>query len=220
MKKNVNVIKTNKKTILISLVSFILGLIFGITITYFCIPAKIATATEPEPTTSLETSFDHRFVTINEFLKLRAILDKHMETYPWVYVELDQGYLNAATYIAKTVYGEACGLNTTEQAGVIWCILNRVDARASYTANDIIAVVTAPSQFHGYSAYNPVNDTIYNLTIDVMKRWLAEKNGYTNVGRVLPKEYLYFYGDGRHNYFRTSWRGGTTWNWGLESPYV
>ena len=38
-------------------------------------------------------------------------------------------------------------------------------------------------------------------------------------GRVLPKEYLFFGGDGTHNYFRTKWDGGTVWDWSLPSPY-
>lgn len=39
------------------------------------------------------------------------------------------------------------------------------------------------------------------------------------VGRVLPKEYLYFSGDGIRNTFRTQYKGGTRWNWSLPSPY-
>lgn len=120
-----------------------------------------------------------------------------------------------AVYIAKTVYGEARGLGATEQAAVVWCILNRVDAYGS----DIVSVVTAPSQFHGYSAWNPVTDEIYSLVADVLQRWENEKAGMENVGRVLPKEYLYFYGSGGRNYFTTEWRGGTTWDWTMTSPY-
>ena len=133
---------------------------------------------------------------------------------------LDPSYENAAIYLAKTVYGEARGCTTTEKAGVIWCILNRVDLRSTQTANDIIAVITAPYQFHGYSPYNPIREDIYSLSIDVLKRWMAEKNGVKSSGRVLPREYLYFSGDGRHNYFRTKYRGGVTWNWGWGSVYA
>ena len=49
--------------------------------------------------------------------------------------------------------------------------------------------------------------------------WMAEKECVGSVGRVLPKEYLYFTGDGAHNYFTTEWQGGQTWDWSLESPY-
>lgn len=129
---------------------------------------------------------------------------------------VEQVATDAAVYIAKTVYGEARGLGQTDQAAVVWCILNRVDAYGS----DIVSVVTAPNQFHGYSAGNPVTDDIYWLVNDVLQRWQNEKAGASDVGRVLPKEYLYFYGDGVRNHYRTAYRGGTTWNWGLASPYV
>lgn len=58
-----------------------------------------------------------------------------------------------------------------------------------------------------------------DLAADVIERWLQEKNGAADAGRVLPAEYLFFSGDGTHNYFRTEWRGGTVWDWSLPSPY-
>ena len=39
------------------------------------------------------------------------------------------------------------------------------------------------------------------------------------LGRVLPREYLFFTGDGKHNHFRTEWDGGQVWDWSLQSPY-
>ena len=128
-------------------------------------------------------------------------------------------YKDAAKYLAKTVYGEARGCSTTEQAAVIWCILNRVDNNGGYSPKSIINVVTAKKQFHGYIPSNPVTDEHYNLAIDVLSRWLREKNGETDVGRVLPAEFIYFSGDGKRNHYRTDWKGGTNWDWSLESPY-
>ena len=55
--------------------------------------------------------------------------------------------------------------------------------------------------------------------LDVIERWLDEKDGETEVGRVLPREYLFFTGDGKHNHFRTEWDGGQVWDWSLQSPY-
>ena len=135
---------------------------------------------------------------------------------------INLGYLKyePAEYIAKTVYGEARGCSTVEQAAVIWCILNRVDSESSYYPDDIIGVVTQRGQFDGYKSYHPVTDDIYNLTIDVLTRWQREKAGETEVGRVLPKEYLFFRGDGRRNHFRDSYSGGNVWDWRLENPYV
>ena len=126
-----------------------------------------------------------------------------------------ESFNNEAAYIAKTIYGEAGGLGATEQAAVAWCILNRVDAGKG----NIISVVTAPRQFHGYSASNPVTDDIYNLVLDVLQRWQNEKAGAVDVGRVLPKEYLFFYGSGGHNHFTTEYQGGIKYDWGLASPY-
>ena len=134
-------------------------------------------------------------------------------------IVLDHSYMYAANYIAKTVYGEARGCKTTEQAAVIWCILNRVDQSNSYSADAIVEVITAPKQFHGYDLSNPITEDIFDLTLDVLKRWMAEKNGLVDSGRVLPKEYLYFYGDGVRNHFTSDWRGNNVWDWRLESPY-
>ena len=138
-----------------------------------------------------------------------------------VYVEppsVSEIYAESIPYIAKTVYGEARGCTTVEQAAVIWCILNRVDSDGY--SDSIIGVVTQKNAFHGYNSNHPVTDHIYNLTVDVLERWEKEKSGEVNVGRVLPKEYLYFYGDGRSNHFTNKWRGGNTWNWTLENPYI
>lgn len=55
---------------------------------------------------------------------------------------------------------------------------------------------------------------------DVLCRWYAEKRGTTDVGRVLPREYCFFTGDGKHNYFTTEWRGGTVWGWSAATPYT
>lgn len=41
------------------------------------------------------------------------------------------------------------------------------------------------------------------LVLDVLGRWEEEKQGQENVGRTLPAEYLFFWGDGWHNHFTT-----------------
>ena len=120
-----------------------------------------------------------------------------------------------AEYIAKTLYGEYRGEDKLQQAGVVWCILNRCDAWDM----SVEEVVTAPGQFHGYNKHNPVLDYLLETTIDVMTRWEREKLGEVNVGRVLPKDYLWFGGNGTINRFRNAYEGGTRWDWSLESPY-
>ena len=122
-----------------------------------------------------------------------------------------------ADMLAKLVWGEARGCSKTEQAAVVWCVLNRVDA--GYADGTIRGVITARSQFTGYRKSNPITPTQREIAVDVLTRWYREKNGETDVGRVLPKEYLYFSGDGIRNIFRTQYKGGTRWNWSLPSPY-
>lgn len=122
--------------------------------------------------------------------------------------------------IAKTVYGEALVTNSKmEMAAVVWCILNRVDTNGYACGESIEHVVTFPKQFHGYRPENPVTEDIRLLVIDVLDRWQAEKLGDKQVGRVLPKEYIYFIGDGRHNRFTKEWQGNDYWDWSLENPY-
>ena len=65
----------------------------------------------------------------------------------------------------------------------------------------------------------PARRVLEELALDVIERWLDEKDGKTDTGRVLPREYLFFTGDGEHNHFRTEWDGGQVWDWSLQSPY-
>ena len=83
--------------------------------------------------------------------------------------------------LAKMVWGEARGVaSDTEKAACVWCVLNRVDQGYG----SITTVVTAPYQFIGYDADNPIDDEIKALCEDVLTRWYAEKDGETNTGRV------------------------------------
>ena len=120
-------------------------------------------------------------------------------------------------HIAKTVWGEARGLSKTHQAGVVWSILNRCDD--GRFGKGVIGVVTAPSQFAGYRSGNPVDPEIRELVVDVLDRYSQEKAGIENVGRVLPKDYLYFRGNGKTNLFSEKLNSNNTWDWSLESPY-
>lgn len=142
-------------------------------------------------------------------------------TWPELYTDED------AVVLAKMLYGEARGvseLNTNgkcisakcQQAAVIWTVLNRYDAGYS---DSITSIVTAPAQFVGYRESNPVDEELLDLVKDVLDRWNDEKHGETDVGRVLPADYLWFRGDGKYNHFRNSYNGGIHWNWEMEDIY-
>jgi hypothetical protein len=121
--------------------------------------------------------------------------------------------------LARLMYAEARGVGSTmEQAAVAWCVLNRVDNQYYGEDTTIIRVATARHQF-AYSSHTPVTDEFKKLSKDVVTRWLLEKRGFENVGRVLPDNYLYFAGRNGHNYFRTKYSGGSYWHWDFENPY-
>ena len=97
-------------------------------------------------------------------------------------------------------------------------MLNRVDDSGA----SISKVITAPNQF-AYSRNAPTKcgGEDYTLLVrDVLSRWSQEKDGLTDVGRVLPREYMWFYGSGGRNWFRDSVKGGQRWDWSLGDPYV
>lgn len=121
--------------------------------------------------------------------------------------------------VAKVLQRECGGLpSVTEQACVAWTICNRVDSD-KFSGDTITEIVTARYQF-AYYYDTPVADELYDLELDVLTRWNAERNGEVLVGRVLPKDYTYFTGDGVHNYFRNKYKGSySIWDYSLPSPY-
>lgn len=124
-----------------------------------------------------------------------------------------------AVMMARVMFLEARGIQSkTEIACVGWTILNRVDSGYG----SIFAVITAPNQFAYSASASTTSDYGYDLialATDVLDRWSREKAGQTDVGRVLPKGYLWYAGDGKHNYFRNQYQGGTRWDYSLPSPY-
>lgn len=136
---------------------------------------------------------------------------------PKLYTDAD------AIALAKMGWGEALVTQSdTEIAATMWCALNRFDSGDPYykDCKTIESIVKQRWAFAGYSASNPVDDHILWLAYDVLDRWTAEQHGETDVGRVLPPEYLFFHGDGRHNHFRVEYEhNGQYYDWSLESPY-
>lgn len=131
-----------------------------------------------------------------------------------------------ATICAKIMYNEGRGLKSkTELACIVWTILNRVDAGYGST---IQKVALAKHQFAYTAGAKTTSDYGYDLVAlakDVMDRWSREKAGQGNIGRVLPKGYLWYYGDGKHNRFYNNYQAfrsnntAKAWNYSLKSPY-
>lgn len=117
-------------------------------------------------------------------------------------------------YLANVTWGEARGCSKTEQAAVMWCVLNRVDSE--YYPDTVKDVVTQRKQFHGYNPNNPLTEELLDLAKSVLTYYYTGDE----TGRVLPETYLYFVGDGFHNYFYTEYMSDKApWDWSLTSPY-
>lgn len=119
--------------------------------------------------------------------------------------------------LAKIVYREARGIKEdSHKAAVVWCILNRVDD--GYWGDSIVEVATYPNAF-AWVPDTPVDEELVDLVVDVITRWNQEKEGLSDVGRTLPREYLYFTGDGSYNRFTKEWGSTDYWDWSLPDPY-
>lgn len=70
------------------------------------------------------------------------------------------------TALAQMAYGEARGLADYEIAACMWVALNRLD-HGGY-GDTVEAVVSAPGQFAGYSAQNPVDEELAAIARDVL----------------------------------------------------
>ena len=121
-----------------------------------------------------------------------------------------------AVALAQLMWAEARGCSKREQSLVAWTVLNRVDAHYS-GMTDFWSILTAPDQF-AYSPNNPYEQYEYEIAVDVLQRWAAEKDGVEDSGRTLPEGYLYYYGDGVHNYFGMNGFSNELW-FGLGDPY-
>lgn len=122
--------------------------------------------------------------------------------------------------IAKTIYSESRGIyDQAEQAAIAWTILNRADAWGMTPTE----VMLQPDQVAYVPSAPTVDDygrDLVALARDVAERWSREHAGETDVGRVLPAGYLWYWGDGARNWFRDAYRGGSTWHWTWTSPYA
>ena len=121
--------------------------------------------------------------------------------------------------LAILLEGEGGGLESlTELSGIGWTVVNRI--KSEKFPNDVISVITQEGQFDGYTAGGTYSERSYWLACDILARADLEASGMEGVGRTLPEEYLYFHGDGKHNYFKIT-EHGSYYNWtNLESPYT
>lgn len=121
--------------------------------------------------------------------------------------------LHIREMMAKTLFQEAnrSYIGDTEASKVVWTWLNRFDSGILWFGYDMEEILTKEGQYAYYES-TPVTEENLELINDVIERWVAEKNGATNVGRTLPQDFYSFHGDGKTNYFY-KWSSG-----GLGQP--
>lgn len=120
--------------------------------------------------------------------------------------------------LAQVVYKEARGIvGTHHKAAVIWCVLNRLDS--GIYGNSLYDIIVQPNAF-AWSPNTRIEEEFVELATDVMTRWLFEHEGYVEVGRVLPKEYIYFHGADGVNKFKKQNNSRVYWDWSLKTPYT
>ena len=122
--------------------------------------------------------------------------------------------------LAKMLYGEDRENPTYMRAAIIWCVYNRLDANKKPISEDVTHEI-----FPGYMSGNPVKQWAIDIVRDVTIRYVLEQNGFTDVGRVLPKEYRWYeqLEGHRDHVFKTTIKISDPeckrWDWSLPSPY-
>lgn len=108
--------------------------------------------------------------------------------------------------LARLVLKEAGGCSEEEQRLVVWTVFQRVDS-IDYdfrNMNTIAEVVTEPHQF-AYDDSAPIKDDIRRMCEEELEKW-ATGGAPPTVEPYAPSlPYLFFEGDGYHNWFRAEW---------------
>ncbi len=139
----------------------------------------------------------------------------------------EQGYLSFCTWreiemLACLIDWEIGGGTRNEKAAIAWEVLNRIDS-TDYDFRNIHTVSQAlyqPGQY--YSSYAVGSQESTEIVIEVLTLYMMEQqSGYPIEGRVLPREYRWHLGDGKHNNFEDRWPFGTgnVWDWRWTGGY-
>lgn len=123
-------------------------------------------------------------------------------------------YYEESVMLAKLIYREARGIKSiTEQANIVWTVLNRVDSKLRYYPDTIKEVITQKNQFAWVSKTPTVDDygrDLVELAQQIVLFWAyGDDNG---IFRTLPADYYYYRGDGRHNHFANDYNLFRSWS--------
>ena len=161
-------------------------------ITTVCVVCAVAMGEKPEGVES--TQYEETAVVATESLSV-AQEEEEVQEGPLPLYSQEEVAL-----VAKTIYGEARGCSDAEKRLVAWCICNRVD---DGTWGDTIEdIVTYPNAFHGYDDSWPEDSECVKVAQDVLAEWRTGREADVLEPYATTSEYLYFGGDGEHNWFR------------------
>ena len=188
------------KRLLILVLSFALlfGNVFGL-----ALPGEGGKAGEGGQSVLYPTSSEALFHTEKYRAELAPLLPAGDRLGP-IEVPPRQWTYDDVTVISRMVWGEARGVSRNEQKLVVWTVINRLE-NGRY-GDSLIAVVRARGQFHGYSSRFPVTEAIREMVIEVLEAWDRGEPAKVYPPFARTPYYLYFHGDGQHNWFREQHR--------------
>lgn len=119
--------------------------------------------------------------------------------------------------LAKLIWSESRGIKSDmHKAAIVWSVTNRITTLYRGCIKDLLYSGAYRKSYKKL----PIVDEFKDIAEDVLNRYIQELNGVEDVGRILPKEYIFWYGDGEYNYFRNKYKAPyTVWDWSLDNPY-
>lgn len=103
-------------------------------------------------------------------------------------------------YIGRLITAEAGGLSNEEMRAVAMTVLHRVDSPK--WPNDMIQVINQDGQYADEDMPAYASDRALEAAFEALDQWNLTKNGLIpEEDFELPEKFIYFFGDGKHNYF-------------------
>ena len=141
--------------------------------------------------------------TINELEELEEVTE--VEIKPYCPTNRD------ISAIAKLLYVVCADVESEiRQQAVVWSVLNRFDV-CKFTS--IHALIDSEKDYDMYKDDVPETEHYVKLARDVAMRWYAEKlsDTTTEINRILPKEYMFFFFDYDDIQFTVSFESFDYW---------
>jgi len=159
--------------------------------------AEVLYCVEPIPVSAYVPAPEEIFLLEKQIAQAEYLLPEEDRLLPYVPQRWTE---DCVIVLSRMVWGEARGVSRNEQKLVVWTVINRLE-NGRY-GNSLIGVVRARGQFHGYSPQFPVTDEIREMVVDVLLAWDRGEEAKVYPPFAQTSGYLYFHGDGRHNWFR------------------